>query len=404
MESDEPFGGDGGSSNSDASNSTNDDYSDNVRSAATFWFEGILVPSVGSVGIVGNVLCVAVLTRRDLDLKPSFRNLFVNLCVFDTLFLAAVCLFFALPIHWPFYEDDILPRLTLLLLPLVYVLHTGSVYSVVAVAVERYLIICNPFKHGSQEGSGARYVVAIALFSIAYNVNKFFEVDLGYETVQAQVWNDTSEAREMQNVTKLVVVSTRMRDDPDYTKTLITANFVVMAVVPLLSLSLCHVYTYRQIREDNAAHNAISSKKRRDMAMAMLFSVIIACFLLCQSGKFVLNFYEMAAIFLGEKKEDPWPLWAFVLTRVSHFLLVVNSSVNFYIYCFRDAKFRCALMSVIGMKTVAAVAGDGGGGGGGNNNVATLQTTAVPLTEITSASGIAQSVHTTETTMSLQIT
>ena len=30
---------------------------------------------------------------------------------------------------------------------------------------------------------------------------------------------------------------------------------------------------------------------------------------------------------------DPWPLWCRILSIISHFLLVLNSSTNFIIYC-----------------------------------------------------------------------
>ena len=46
-----------------------------MKAEAFFWFEGFLLPICGTIGIVGNVLSVLVLKRRDLDLKASFANL-----------------------------------------------------------------------------------------------------------------------------------------------------------------------------------------------------------------------------------------------------------------------------------------------------------------------------------------
>ena len=102
------------------------------------------------------------------------------------------------------------------------------------------------------------------------------------------------------------------------------------------------------IRENTKRHNAISNNERRDNAMAMLFFIIIACFLLCHSGKFVLNFFEVWQTF-SDQADNDWPLWAFVLTRINHFLLIFNSSTNFFIYCFRDSKFRNAAFSILGL-------------------------------------------------------
>ena len=46
-----------------------------LKAEAFFWFEGFLLPICGTIGIVGNVLCILVLKMRDLDLKASFANL-----------------------------------------------------------------------------------------------------------------------------------------------------------------------------------------------------------------------------------------------------------------------------------------------------------------------------------------
>jgi hypothetical protein len=108
------------------------------------------------------------------------------------------------------------------------------------------------------------------------------------------------------------------------------------------------------VREHTRMHNAISCHQRRDNAMATLFFIIIAFFLLCHSGKFALNFFEIFLIFTGQK-DARWPLWAFLMTRINHLMLVINSSVNFFIYSFRDAKFRNALFSLLGLDRLALI-------------------------------------------------
>ena len=43
-----------------------------------------------------------------------------------------------------------------------------------------------------------------------------------------------------------------------------------------------------------------------------------------------------------------------VLSFISHCLLVTNSSVNIIIYCWKDAKFRVVLLSVLGLRQGAS--------------------------------------------------
>ena len=40
--------------------------------------------------------------------------------------------------------------------------------------------------------------------------------------------------------------------------------------------------------------------------MATLFFIIIAFFLLCHSGKFALNFFEIFLIFTGQGRREKW--------------------------------------------------------------------------------------------------
>ena len=53
--------------------------------------------------------------------------------------------------------------------------------------------------------------------------------------------------------------------------------------------------------------------------------------------KWIPNLYELARLAREDKRE--WPPWVESVTHISHFLMVFNSSVNFYIYCFKHFSF-----------------------------------------------------------------
>ena len=79
----------------------------------------------------------------------------------------------------------------------------------------------------------------------------------------------------------------------------------------------------------------------------VLFGVIIV-FVLCNSLRLFLNFYDFSVkdeIIKCEKKgvgRFP-PFWVAVSVSVSNMLLMVNSSVNFLVYCVVGSKFRSIL-------------------------------------------------------------
>ncbi len=58
---------------------------------------------------------------------------------------------------------------------------------------------------------------------------------------------------------------------------------------------------------------------------------IVVVFILCHSVKWIPNLYELSRLAREDKRA--WPPWVESVTHISHFLMTVNSSVNFYIYC-----------------------------------------------------------------------
>ena len=74
----------------------------------------------------------------------------------------------------------ILPRA----LPLAQIALTGSIYSTLAITVERYLIVCHPFYTVSHKWSAWRYILPIVTFSLVYNLPKFFELYTGYVPIE----------------------------------------------------------------------------------------------------------------------------------------------------------------------------------------------------------------------------
>ena len=82
-------------------------------------------------------------------------------------------------------------------------------------------------------------------------------------------------------------------------------------------------------------HNSISVHHRRDTTMATtmatLLSSIVVVFLCCHSTKLVTNTYEAyQMIYYGELVI--WPPWAEILSRLNHFMLALNASINILIY------------------------------------------------------------------------
>ena len=75
--------------------------------------------------------------------------------------------------------------------------------------------------------------------------------------------------------------------------------------------------------------------------------------LICHIPRFLINLHEffildflrksLAPVKDGQKVCATFPIWALAVTSISQCLLTLNSSSNFYIYCFTSPTFRNVL-------------------------------------------------------------
>ena len=79
------------------------------------------------------------------------------------------------------------------------------------------------------------------------------------------------------------------------------------------------------------------ARRRRNRSITLVLVGIIALFLVCHTGEVALSIYELADVLDG--KRSAFPEWANHLLQVNHLLIVMNSSLNFVIYC-KDMVFR----------------------------------------------------------------
>eukprot|EP00092_Neocalanus_flemingeri_P003454 GFUD01003703.1.p1 GENE.GFUD01003703.1~~GFUD01003703.1.p1 ORF type:complete len:163 (-),score=29.76 GFUD01003703.1:340-828(-) len=115
-----------------------------LNSTLEFYICGCAILSCTVLGLLGNTACILLFKFRKMKMNPTFTNLIVWLAVIDSLFLILVTLSFSLPSLSPQYKEWIFPTILPSLLPLTSVTLTGSVYCVVALALERYLHLTRP--------------------------------------------------------------------------------------------------------------------------------------------------------------------------------------------------------------------------------------------------------------------
>merc|ERR1711953_549770 len=82
----------------------------------------------------------------------------------------------------------------------------------------------------------------------------------------------------------------------------------------------------------------------------MVFMGIVTIFFLCHFLRVFLNLHEMIvishALKCSQARQRSFPMWAIITNYFSHFLLVVNSSVNMIIHCILNSAFRAEFIKL----------------------------------------------------------
>merc|ERR1712032_1210786 len=87
------------------------------------------------------------------------------------------------------------------------------------------------------------------------------------------------------------------------------------------------------------------------MGLAAVLIVIVLVFLVSNTPRLILNLTEFGVHGSPDKDDDEEqchcevsPVWYSVTISISHFLLTVNSSINFLIYCSVGEKFQTIVL------------------------------------------------------------
>merc|ERR1719410_2505026 len=100
-------------------------------------------------------------------------------------------------------------------------------------------------------------------------------------------------------------------------------------------------------RSSRRHHARVTSRQRRDFKVAMLLITVVVVFIGCNMIRICINTYEVVHLaYFGDLSVE-WPTWAAILSSVSHLFLVLNSSTNIIIYCWKDDKFRLVLFRML---------------------------------------------------------
>ena len=348
-----------------------------------YWVQSVISIIVSICGSILNVVTIFILSNVELK-RLFFNKLLICLTIFNTLYLIN-SVYESVRLHITGTNYCALEGYVLIVLhPVRKIVMCCSIYMTLVLTCERYLAVARPIAHrnrsiGSSEGKRTlKYVSPVILFSIIYCMPIFFSSMI--QSVPApstmdslminETMNDTTTSitTDTQNETMFCLLPTDLRLSRHFILWYINvANFVVTGAIPFLSLAFLNCKIFQIIRTSMkeqqhltvsrtvTATNGNSQKNQRaeEVKQAIVLFGIVIAFFVCHVLRIVVNIEEIITYEDWVQTEERArqagkycggvQFWTMITTDVSHMLLQINASINFFIYCFFGKQFKKVL-------------------------------------------------------------
>ena len=357
-----------------------------------WWLQGLGSIVLGCTGLIFNVATMIIVLRSELA-AWFFNWLLMCLSMFDNFFLA-VGIYEGIRNHFA-DNSSILSYGSVFLYPLRNVSMCCSIYVTILLALERYNALAAPtefnqpatvrrskspfkkhfFKYWKRL---LKNICPVLILSIVMYFPKFFE-----QTVVPEKQCNTNSTISDTNCTyRYIIRFTELRANELYTFWSLNIQICVTILIPIVCLIYLNVNVFLRLRRhkkmmtsldtsmqimtsDTTVHAnnreaavvSLNQKRRMDkrdknvIQQTMMLFAIVILFLISHTLRVILNIEEL--VNLGNVKQAKeegcsWlQYWSVIVVPISHFLHLVNSSINLIIYCFLNTLFRKAVKTDI---------------------------------------------------------
>ena len=338
--------------------------------------DGLLVSIFGCLGVLGNIISLRVLSQPKL--RDCFHQLLLALACFDTLYIVIG------GINYTFKAFDADSNAYTIAFP--YIIYPitniglcGTIFMTVAISTERFLGICYPLHLPPKNRKSWFYILPVLILSIVVNVPKFFEAEIEW------LYNDRGNETLLYNYTDTLIIlpsnmssgeyhphhieewspayrPTELRKDSSYIKFYITYfRLFSTAIIPLIALVTINSRILCELKKIKSKTFGSQRKMWRELNMFLVLLCIVVTFICCNTPRVIVDIWEFSHVesivhcnellHQGEMSHPFLPTkWIMCLTHVSHFTGILNSSLNFLIYCFVGHNFRKEFLSLLGIR------------------------------------------------------
>ena len=289
-----------------------------------FAFSVVLSLPVEILGILGNLLALIVLFKQ----KPTTTTTVLLQClavadifvlVFSMMFRSLRTLhecFIPRGPYWTHFQV-----MMQYVFPFVYIARLCSTWLTVLLTVDRYIAVCKPL-HAQRLctlSRVAKELLVLVLFAVGYNIVRFFEIDYRMKP--------TSLARNARYTIFYKMISFGL----------------VYYVIPICLLATLNILLVRSLRKAEESRDQLRAPTKDSAVMKRDITIVVAAvvfiFLACNIPAMMSHiFYSIETAYKSTKGQLEPVRRHFA--RVSNFLIILNSAVNFVIYCLFSRNFR----------------------------------------------------------------
>ncbi|XP_013859360.1 adenosine A2a receptor b [Austrofundulus limnaeus] len=324
---------------------------------------------IALLAVAGNVLvCWAVCLNSNLQ---SITNFFVVSLAVADIAVGLLAIPFAITISVGFCADY---YGCLFIACFVLVLTQNSIFSLLAIAMDRYIAIKNPLRYNSLvTGQRAKCIIALCwILSFGIGLTPMFGWNTGWNSTTTTKGSKSCPAGKTQCLFEEVVTLNYM----------VYFNFFGCVLVPLLVMLVIYVNIFmaarRQLRlmsikvahaPDPGQRMPSSSSSRsvlqKEVHAAKSLAIIVGLFALCWLPLHIINCFNHLC--RGCKRPDIWVM------NIAIILSHANSVVNPFIYAYRIREFRQVFRKIfyqhILRRREELGVRNADGRGGGNNGI-----------------------------------
>lgn len=276
----------------------------------------ILVPMVSIFGLMSNVVNMFIYTRPRLAVHTSSFYLAALACSdFLVVFTGILVIFMDSARSYLLHISDSLLSAILGVLPLAYVVQSCSIYFTVALAIDGYCK--NVLKsHWCTVGCAKKTIIAIMLSCMIYNTPRLMMFEILDCNSYIRPNNGTKPLP--QQLKRMCPTNLFLESNTIYNVYMYSALIVVGPFLLMLSLNLLVI---KHTRTTNVSSGT-------EKATVMVVGLFLACNILAVVTNILENFLTTTLETIN------------YMVDASNFLVIINSSFNFFIYLLFDPEYK----------------------------------------------------------------